>query len=183
MRRIHPLMLTCLLGGLFSFVSLATAGNGNGLSNAMRAAGKGSNANAAASRALPKQGLSSNNGKHLGQAGQGWQRAGKAIPGPMHGPTRAADNQSRILDKRLSQAEHLRAVSEANGNERLMETADRMEQNAVRNYERRTGAAAPPTDAPPAAAPADQPIIAPAAETAALPTASRSGFRFWTPKR
>lgn len=180
MRRIHPVLLTCLVGGLVTCASHAMAANGNGLSNAMRAAGKGASANASAARSLSKQKLSANNGKHLGQVGPGWQRAGKAIPGPVAGQARAAGNPSRILDKRLSQAEHLRQVSEANGNERLMGTADRMEQNAVRNYERRTGAMAPAGDRPPA--PAGQPVVAPAAETAALP-AARSGFRFWTPKR
>ncbi len=43
----------------------------------------------------------------------------------------------RNLDKRKSQAEHLRNISERNGNERLLDTADRMEQRGQEQYERR----------------------------------------------
>lgn len=44
----------------------------------------------------------------------------------------------RIRDHRFSQAEHLRKVGEANGNERLKTTADRMETSAQRNFDRRS---------------------------------------------
>lgn len=48
----------------------------------------------------------------------------------------------QIQFKRLQQADHLRAISERNGNEALLETADRMEASAVRNFERQTGTGA-----------------------------------------
>ena len=51
----------------------------------------------------------------------------------------AATSQEQVLKQRLQQADHLRAISERNGNERLIETADRMESSAVRNFERQSG--------------------------------------------
>lgn len=50
-----------------------------------------------------------------------------------------AENAERIRDQRLNQADHLREVGEANGNERLQGTADRMQASAERQYERRVG--------------------------------------------
>jgi hypothetical protein len=44
-------------------------------------------------------------------------------------------NEDRILNHRLDQAEQLRQQSASNGNVRLGETADRMEQNAQQHYE------------------------------------------------
>ena len=43
----------------------------------------------------------------------------------------------RNLEKRRSQAEHLRSISERNGNEQLLDTADRMEQRGQEQYQRR----------------------------------------------
>lgn len=55
--------------------------------------------------------------------------------------------QQRILDHRRQQAEHLRGISERNGNTRLLDTADRMDGNAIRNFERQSGTTyQPPTD-------------------------------------
>jgi hypothetical protein len=53
------------------------------------------------------------------------------------GNQRQSTNQERIYEHRLDQADHLRQVSEDNGNTRLSETAERMEQNAQWNYDRR----------------------------------------------
>jgi hypothetical protein len=47
-----------------------------------------------------------------------------------------AMNQDRIADRRFEQAEHLRSISERNGNEALLNTAGRMEANAVTNQQR-----------------------------------------------
>jgi hypothetical protein len=53
----------------------------------------------------------------------------------------------KIQFKRIQQADHLRAISERNGNEALLETADRMESSANRNYERQMANAGLATDA------------------------------------
>ena len=62
--------------------------------------------------------------------------------GDLRGKEWALDRQravaERNLEKRYSQAEHLRGISERNGNERLLDTADRMEQRSQTQYERRT---------------------------------------------
>ena len=44
----------------------------------------------------------------------------------------------QLLDRRTMQAEHVRAVGEQNGNDRLTETADRMQDRAQQNFVRRT---------------------------------------------
>jgi hypothetical protein len=44
----------------------------------------------------------------------------------------------RNLEQRFSQAEHLRGISERNGNERLLDAADRMEQHGQEQFERRS---------------------------------------------
>ena len=58
-------------------------------------------------------------------------------------------NQDRQLAHRQQQADHLRANAERNGNDHLLETADRMDASATRNYERRSGTSSetpPPSD-------------------------------------
>jgi len=50
------------------------------------------------------------------------------------GQDQALANQQSILNHRLDQADHLRGNSQANGNEHLLETADRMQANANRNF-------------------------------------------------
>jgi hypothetical protein len=61
-----------------------------------------------------------------------------ALPGSPSRDTFGFDqpsaNQQRILNQRLEQAEHLRQISAENGNTRLGETADRMEQNAQQRF-------------------------------------------------
>jgi hypothetical protein len=52
----------------------------------------------------------------------------------------------RIRQQRLDRAAHLREISEQNGNEALLDTADRMEASAERNYLRQTDSlSSPPT--------------------------------------
>lgn len=99
--------------------------------------------------------------KGLGHAGEAMTRS-KNLPGfmqairsrgsegslPREGDTAEAIGRGMspedIQLKRFQQAEHLRAISERNGNESLLETADRMESNATRNYERQAGEAEVP---------------------------------------
>ncbi len=52
----------------------------------------------------------------------------------------AVQNRERIRSHQMNQAEHLRRVSEANGNEQLLHTAERMETDAQLRYERHTRA-------------------------------------------
>jgi hypothetical protein len=53
----------------------------------------------------------------------------------------------RTRQHRLDQAEHLRGISERNGNAALLDTADRMEASAERNYLRQTETlSSPPTE-------------------------------------
>lgn len=52
----------------------------------------------------------------------------------------------RLLAKRLAQADHLRDIALRNGNEKLLETADRMEQIARAQYARRVPGSTTPED-------------------------------------
>ena len=54
------------------------------------------------------------------------------------GLAEATDNPQRILQHRMQQAEHLRTVSDRNGNDALQQTADRMEASATTNFERQS---------------------------------------------
>jgi hypothetical protein len=148
-------------------------GKGGGLN---RALGASSKANSARGLSRPNSGLSRAGGNlarsnSLGKAAAGMPRA--SAPGALEGNAALA-NQQRILDHRLQQAEHLRGISERNGNERLLSTADRMDASATRNFERRTGLTMqPPTDgavspADGSATPGDGTITAP--EELATPT-------------
>jgi hypothetical protein len=118
-------------------------GVGRSLSSLNRAASHGGGAQAAAnlSRASSRAGKP-NSG--LNQATSNVQRASSSlsrVPELRSPPVAAASplkNQQRIMDKRLEQAEHLRQISQKNGNERLLSTADRMEESAIRNYDRQT---------------------------------------------
>ncbi len=47
-----------------------------------------------------------------------------------------SENWARIQQQRSQRAEHLRTVAERNGNTQLITTADRMDANALRNFER-----------------------------------------------
>ena len=129
-----------------STIALAQ-GKGGGLN---RALGASSKAGGAKGLGKSTDGLSRATGNlarsnaGLSKATTGLSRAGGA---PVEGDPALA-NQQRILDHRMQQAEHLRGISERNGNERLLDTADRMEASATRNFERRTGITIqpPPTD-------------------------------------
>jgi hypothetical protein len=128
-------------------------GKGGGLNRALGASAKAGNA-----RGLGKSsdGLARASGNlargnmGLNKAAPGFSRAGAARNLPLDGTATPGDedpslaNQQRILDKRFQQAEHLRGISERNGNERLLGTADRMDASATRNFERRMGTTLPP---------------------------------------
>ncbi len=78
----------------------------------------------------------------LNHAARGGANRGRGLEhrpeaGANRGTNQVGDNAERIRDKQFEQAEHLREVGDANGNERLQTTADRMEQNAQVRYDRR----------------------------------------------
>ena len=54
--------------------------------------------------------------------------------GQRHAMRRQMQNEERKLNQRLEQADHLRSIAERNGNERLLEAADRMEERALEHY-------------------------------------------------
>lgn len=124
-------------------------GKGGGLNRAIGApsgtggaraiGGKSSDAMARASGNLARGGMG------LNKSAPGLSRVG-SNPTPSRdsgstlvGGDQSLANQQRIFDQRTQQAEHLRGVSQRNGNERLLDTADRMDSSAVRNFERQTG--------------------------------------------
>jgi hypothetical protein len=133
-------------------------GKGGGLNRALGATSKaggarglGSNSSNGLARASGN--LARGNGG-LNKAVPGLSRAGAARNIPVDGSSvpleaeQSLANQQRILDQRMQQAEHLRGIAERNGNTRLLDTADRMNASATRNFERQTGTAIqpPPTD-------------------------------------
>ena len=116
-------------------------GRGQGLNRALAAASRGSS-NSGLARAGQSAGRSQNglarSGANLGRSANGLNRASL---GRSHSQALTAQttNAARIRDKRLQQADHLRIISERNGNERLLDTADRMQESAERNYDRNIG--------------------------------------------
>ena len=116
-------------------------GHGQGLNRALAAAARGSGnsglARAAQSTTRSQNGLTKG-GTSLGRSANGLNRASN---GMSHSQALAAQtsNAERIRDKRLEQADHLRSVSARNGNTRLLETADRMQNNAQTNFDRGAG--------------------------------------------
>jgi hypothetical protein len=75
-------------------------------------------------------------------------RANRGLEAPevVGGTTESLLNFDRIRQHRLDQAAHLRESSARNGNQALLETADRMEASAEQNYLRQTEAhSLPPT--------------------------------------
>lgn len=64
---------------------------------------------------------------------------------PPVGPGRevAEGRFEQIKDQRFEQAEHLRQIGDSNGNERLADTADRMETNAARQFTARNESPTP----------------------------------------
>ena len=120
-------------------------GKGGGLNRALGATSKaGGSGLGKSSNGLSRAGSNLARSNGLNRAAGGLPRGTGAAP--VEGDPALA-NQQRIMDHRLQQAEHLRGISERNGNERLLDTADRMEASAARNFERRTGVVVqPPTD-------------------------------------
>jgi hypothetical protein len=116
-------------------------GRGQGLNRALAAASRGSSnsglARAGQSAARSQNGLSRGSAS-LGRSANGLNRASNGLS---HSQALTAQtfNAARIRDKRLQQADHLRDISERNGNERLLDTADRMQESAQRNYDRGVG--------------------------------------------
>jgi hypothetical protein len=162
------LLLLCLTTiALLSFTvsTVVAQGKGKGAGKSLGSLGRAASS-AKASRAT--RGLSkasdamSRINQGLGSSSGGVQRASSALnrASDLQMPSNASGefttNPQRILDHRLEQADHLRGISARNGNEHLLETADRMEANAQKNYERQTdttleeGATPPPTATVPA---------------------------------
>jgi hypothetical protein len=124
---------------------LLAQGKSGGFNRALSAAAKGSSASGLA-KATGKSSNATNrvlrSGSAFGRTANGLQRANATLDSstvptvevPAAGP--ALDNPQRILDQRLQQADHLRALSESNGNQHLLDTADRMQANATTNFER-----------------------------------------------
>ena len=116
-------------------------GRGQGMNRALAAAARGSSnsglARAGQSAARSQNGLS-RGGASLGRSANGLNRASSGLS---HSQALSAQtfNSTRIRDKRLQQADHLRDISERNGNERLLDTADRMQESAQRNFDRGVG--------------------------------------------
>ena len=143
----RKLFLVCLsvaaLVGL-SQNPLFAQGNGQGTSRSLKAL---SHAGSQGSSQAAKKLTRTTNG--VGKAKGGWEQAGAAatdvpeLPAPTSEEGTDSSNPQKILDHRLAQAEHLRSISARNGNEHLLNTADRMEANAQRNYDRQTGLSAP----------------------------------------
>jgi hypothetical protein len=52
--------------------------------------------------------------------------------------SQSLENFERIRTQRIEQADHLRGIAKQNGNEHLLETAERMEASAETNYLRQT---------------------------------------------
>jgi hypothetical protein len=153
----RKLFLLCLSVAALMSISerqLFAQGGGQGASRSLHdlsragSQGGGSQAAQSLSRATNSAGPASG---RIGHAMSGLQRANSAgarvpdLRAPMSGPDQYSSNQQQILDRRLDQAEHLGGISERNGNERLLDTADRMEANALQNHARQTNLS-PPAD-------------------------------------
>jgi hypothetical protein len=152
----RSLWISVSLGLLLAGNSAFAEGHGHGqglnraLSAAARGAGNSGLARAAQSTTRSGNGLSRDVSK-LGRSANGLNRASS---GMSHSQALAAQtsNAARIRDHRLQQADHLREISGRNGNERLLDTADRMQNSAQTNYDRRVGSSDDTgSEAPPAA--------------------------------
>lgn len=142
--------------------SVAAGGEANKI-GANRAANSVAQIAGRGSAALPND-LSQISGIAAGasRGARGLKQSRPALPGSLPhsafgGPSDASPNVwERIQQKRISQAEHLRGISERNGNESLLITAERMEASALQNFQRQSatsaGAAAQYPDRPPVAA-------------------------------
>ena len=189
---VRSMAIAAALAGVFTVgeVPLMAQGKGNGLNRGLGAAARGAS-NSALGRSdapLSRAGNSAARGNSsFGRAGSSMQRADAAMTRGMAsapeivGEDQALARQQQILDHRLGQADKLRAISEQNGNERLLGTADRMEANATTNFQRQQERlTTSPTDSTgeggthPAVATSPE-VNAPAAVTRAQP---RRGFWF-----
>lgn len=162
--------------------SMYAQGRGGGWHRGLSAAA-GAASGSAASQAGAGLARAHGNGNWTAKTGSavgGFQRAQGALNRSVSpAPGNPLSNQDRIYQHRLGQAEHLRSVAQKNGNEALLETADRMEANAARNYQRQTGITLPTT--PSTTDPAAGESTAPAEITAApaqSPTTPKRGFWF-----
>jgi hypothetical protein len=145
MTRALPFTL-CLVFSLGMGGGLAWGqGAGHGLNRGLGAAARGPVGGGVARSADVAARVSRPTGPTVESRGAGLSRAGIAretrglrnlamLPQAARGP-----NPGRIYDHRLQQADHLRALSARNGNESLLDTADRMERNATQNLERQVG--------------------------------------------
>jgi hypothetical protein len=182
---IRTLTVSVSLGlAAFGATTLWAQGQGQGHGRALGAAARGSAA-ASVGRAnptLPKSqnGLARGN-SGLNRASGSLNRAttGTRVANRLPEGDRSLANQERIIDKRLHQADHLRSVVEANGNERLLDTAERMSENAVTNYERNTGLEYQP-EVPADTTVSEAPTTEPTATSVKTTTTSRPKSKgFW----
>src|SRR5690349_5337394 len=119
-----------LFGQLQSFAQ----GKGNGLNRGLSAASKGLSGGASSKSGGPLSRASTKSlrsGATMGRASGGLERANAAASPSIEMPTdspdsnQALENQQSILNHRLDQADHLRSLSQSNGNQHLLDTADR----------------------------------------------------------
>jgi hypothetical protein len=158
MRVLPLLFLTTIALLSFSVSTVAAQGKRQGAGKSLGSLGR---AASSAKAARATRGLSKANdamsriNQGLGSSSGGVQRASSALNrGPdFQKPSKASEdfttNSQRILDHRLDQAEHLRGIAARNGNEHLLETADRMEANAQENYQRQSDPALEQDATPP----------------------------------
>jgi hypothetical protein len=187
---VRSMAIAAALAGVFvvGAVPLFAQGKGNGLSRGLGAAAKGaSNSGQARSGGpLSRVGNSAGRGNSsFGRAGGTMQRADAALTRGMAssseavGEDQALARQQQILDHRLGQADKLRALSEQNGNERLLGTADRMEANATTNFQRQQERLTNPTTDSTSGSGTD-PTVSPSQEDGAPAAVTRQPRRgFW----
>lgn len=131
------LSLSFLVVGATAFAQ----GKGQGANRALAAAARGSSNSGiarASQSAVRSQIGSSRSATSLGRSANGLGRAANGLS-KSQALAKQSSNALRIRDKRLQQADHLRDISSQNGNERLLDTADRMQESAQRNYDRSIG--------------------------------------------
>jgi len=140
------LLLSLTVAASFGFCDnvLRAQGRGRGATGSLGALSRGNaHGTSSAMQSLSRSGIG-RAGTGIGHATGGLQRAGSSLTRvpTLRAPTTVADrswtNQQRILDRRLHQADHLRSLSEQNGNARLHDTANHMEHNAEENNSRQT---------------------------------------------
>lgn len=116
--------------------ALLAQGRGPG---AGRGLGSAANSAAAAGQGMGRSSQAISRGNsYAGGAAAATNRSANALQrsGSLSG--QPAANHARIEQHRIAQADHLRSLSERNGNESLMGTADRMQASASTNYQRQS---------------------------------------------